>query len=202
MKFFIITVPTGKTHLPVSAGPFGTLIGDMHSAKAAAPASGMQFLTWILPPAGSTNARDFAALSDQSGLLTSYGMAFDANLVGVVASMQPVRLSLQMGSVVPDGGTQFCAVVGVDAGRPRASRARAAARRIAAAPARSAAGSAAAAARAGPAAIALAARAGSTSARCARAAGRRVASTARGAGERERREREQRERQPDLGHSH
>jgi hypothetical protein len=45
MKFLIITVPTGNTHLPVSAGPFAMPIGDTHSARSVAPASGMQFLT-------------------------------------------------------------------------------------------------------------------------------------------------------------
>ena len=71
MKFLIMTVPTGKTHLPVSAGPFAVPSGATHSAKAAEPASGMQFLTWMVPPSGITKARDFAAPSDQRGLLTS-----------------------------------------------------------------------------------------------------------------------------------
>ena len=70
-KLLIITVPTGNTHVPVSAVPWGTHIGEMHSASCAGVALGEQSLTWIFPPAGRTNARDLAAPSDHSGLLTS-----------------------------------------------------------------------------------------------------------------------------------
>ncbi len=44
-KFLIITVPTGNTHLPVSAGPFGMFIGETHSKSSAGVAFVAQFLT-------------------------------------------------------------------------------------------------------------------------------------------------------------
>jgi len=42
-KLLIKTVPTGKSHLPSSAEPEGTPIGEVHSALI--PASPSQFLT-------------------------------------------------------------------------------------------------------------------------------------------------------------
>src|SRR5215475_12402025 len=94
MKFLIITVPTGKTHLPSSAAP-------LHSEGVFA-----QSFTWIFLPAGSTNARVLSAESDQSGLFTSYGTAAAVNFVGFFGSMQPVCESLGTGWSRSVGGEQ------------------------------------------------------------------------------------------------
>jgi len=45
-----------------------------------------------------------SALSDHSGLLTSYGRTIDAIFVGIVAFMQPVSASLTIGAFALTGG--------------------------------------------------------------------------------------------------
>src|SRR5580658_344110 len=113
MKFLIITLPTGKIHLPLStAKSVESLSGGVHDARSA-PASPRQSKTWILPPAGRTNARVLAALSDQRGLLTSYGWATVANWVGFACCMHPVRLSWQIGTLRSAGRVHVPGVAGV-----------------------------------------------------------------------------------------
>src|SRR3954463_15718908 len=48
--------------------------------------------------------RALTALSDQSGLLTSYGVTISAILRGSLADMQPVALSFSIGCVISSGG--------------------------------------------------------------------------------------------------
>src|SRR5260221_14795184 len=86
-KLLIITVPTGNTHLPVSAGP------ALHDARSGLPAV-LQSLTWIFPPGGSTNARALLAPSDHSGPFTSKMTAEAAKPFTFVADMQSGTPSL------------------------------------------------------------------------------------------------------------
>ena len=48
--------------------------------------------------------RVLIAPSDQSGLLTSYGMTKSASLRGSLADMQPVALSFSTGCLISSGG--------------------------------------------------------------------------------------------------
>src|SRR6185369_2506197 len=90
-KFLSRTVPTGKTHLPVSAA-------SRHSAGVV-----VQSLTWMVLPAGITKPRCLSAESDQSGLFTSYGITRSANFFTSVGFMQPVRLSFSSGASTGGG---------------------------------------------------------------------------------------------------